>query len=64
MFSLSKKIDEIMGGYTLENESVDKNSDTIMYELKSIIPNEEILREFLDIAATIQNEKRNEIINS
>lgn len=64
MFSLSKKFDEILGGYTIEKESVDKNSAAIMYELKSIIPNEEVLREFLDTAAAIQNEKRNELINS
>lgn len=60
MFNLSKKIDEVLGGYTLEDQSVDKNHEAIMYELKSIIPNDEILREFLDAAASIQNE----IINS
>ena len=64
MINLGKRIYEILGGYTLESKSVDKNSGDIIYELESIIPNEKILQEFLETAAIIQNEKSNDAAGS
>lgn len=58
MFSLDKMMYNVLGGYTHENESVDRNNENIVYELKSIFPTEEVLGEILEVAATIQSEKR------
>lgn len=58
MFNIDKMMYNVLGGYTIDTESVDKNNENIVYELKSIIPNKEALDEILEMAAVIQNEKR------
>lgn len=57
MLNLDKVVCNILGGYSLDSELVDKDNENFEYKLESVIPTKEALDEILDVAAKIRSEK-------
>lgn len=57
MRTLNDVMYNIFGGYTPEEESVDKNNTDILYTLESVVNNEN-LDALLEVSTRIQNDFR------